>query len=291
MEEECRKSYYAIIPANVRYDKELKPNAKLLYGEITALANENGFCWATNNYFAELYEVAKETISRWIKQLADKGYIDVEMIYDGKELKERRIYISKNQRVLTEKSKPLDENINRGIDKIINRGIDEKVKENNTSMNNTSMNNTINNNCVKKAKAFHKPTLEEVVAYCSERENNIDPERFIDYYEANGWRVGKNPMKDWRAAIRTWERGDNSTSYNNYNKTPVNAAPAATDAADEALKEQQEKDELEKLKAERRAKKEAKEAEELEQLKKDFIARREARKNAKKGGVANENED
>ena len=140
MEEECRKSYYAIIPANVRYDKELKPNAKLLYGEITALANENGFCWATNNYFAELYEVAKETISRWIKQLADKGYIDVEMIYDGKELKERRIYISKNQRVLTEKSKPLDENVNRGIDKIINRGIDEKVKENNTSMNNTSMN-------------------------------------------------------------------------------------------------------------------------------------------------------
>lgn len=284
MEEECRKSYYAIIPANVRYDKDLKPNAKLLYGEITALANENGFCWATNTYFADLYEVAKETISRWIKQLSDKGYIDVEMIYSGKELKERRIYISKNQRVLTEKSKPLDENINRGIDKIINRGIDEKIKENNTSMNNTSMNNTINN--VSKAKAFHKPTLDEVISYCWERGNNVDPERFIDYYESNGWRVGKNPMKDWRAAVRTWERGDNTTSSNNYNKThveaapaPVEASPAATDTAADALTEQQQKEEFERLKALRKAKKARKEAEEdfeYEQLRKEVMDKLEA---------------
>ena len=55
----------------------------------------------------------------------------------------------------------------------------------------------------------HKhPTLEEVKAYCSERGNKVDPERFIDYYTANGWRVGKNPMKDWKAAVRTWERSD-----------------------------------------------------------------------------------
>lgn len=53
---------------------------------------------------------------------------------------------------------------------------------------------------------FAKPTLNEVSEYCRSRNNNVDPERFIDYYEANGWKVGKNPMKDWRAAIRTWER-------------------------------------------------------------------------------------
>ena len=52
---------------------------------------------------------------------------------------------------------------------------------------------------------FKSPTVEEVKAYCVERGNSVDPQRFIDYYEANGWRVGKNPMKDWRAAVRTWE--------------------------------------------------------------------------------------
>ena len=53
---------------------------------------------------------------------------------------------------------------------------------------------------------FAKPTLDEVKAYCVERKNNVDPQHFIDYYESNGWKVGKNPMKDWKAAVRTWER-------------------------------------------------------------------------------------
>ena len=60
----------------------------------------------------------------------------------------------------------------------------------------------------KPPKRFTAPTLEEVKEYCSERKNNVDAERFIDYYTANGWKVGKNPMKDWRAAVRSWERND-----------------------------------------------------------------------------------
>lgn len=55
---------------------------------------------------------------------------------------------------------------------------------------------------------FSPPTLEEVKAYCSERGNHVDAERFHSYYTANGWKVGKNPMKDWKAAVRTWERDD-----------------------------------------------------------------------------------
>jgi len=57
-----------------------------------------------------------------------------------------------------------------------------------------------------KRKRFTPPTLEEVMAYCNERNNNIDPQHFIDYYTSNGWLVGKNKMKDWKAAVRTWER-------------------------------------------------------------------------------------
>ena len=60
----------------------------------------------------------------------------------------------------------------------------------------------------KPPKRFTAPSLEEVKEYCEERKNNVDAERFIDYYTANGWKVGKNPMKDWKAAVRTWERND-----------------------------------------------------------------------------------
>ena len=60
------------------------------------------------------------------------------------------------------------------------------------------------------AKRFTPPTLEQVKEYCFERNNNVDAERFIDYYTSNGWKVGKNSMKDWKAAVRTWEK----TSYN-----------------------------------------------------------------------------
>lgn len=59
-----------------------------------------------------------------------------------------------------------------------------------------------------KAKRFVKPTLEDIRVYCQSRRNDVDPERFYDYYESNGWRVGKSPMKDWKAAVRTWERSE-----------------------------------------------------------------------------------
>ena len=67
-------------------------------------------------------------------------------------------------------------------------------------------NNNTNTDNIRQQKRFTKPTLAEVQAYCAERGNVVDPQKFVDYYESNGWRVGKNPMKDWRAAVRTWER-------------------------------------------------------------------------------------
>ena len=68
-------NYYAIIPANVRYDKRLKDKAKLLYGDITALSNKNGYCYASNRYFANLYGIAKMTVSQLIKNLEENHYI------------------------------------------------------------------------------------------------------------------------------------------------------------------------------------------------------------------------
>lgn len=91
-----RPSYYAIIPSIVRYDNRLKPNEKLLYGEITALANKLGICFASNKYFSELYDVSKETISRWLSDLKKYGYIDIKVRYKNgtKEVEKRGIVIN-----------------------------------------------------------------------------------------------------------------------------------------------------------------------------------------------------
>ena len=80
---DIKKSYYAVIPATVRYDNNVVPSAKLLYGEITALCNEKGYCWATNDYFSKLYSVSKRTISTWIKSLCNAGYISAELVLDN----------------------------------------------------------------------------------------------------------------------------------------------------------------------------------------------------------------
>ena len=188
-----KKSYYAIIPANVRYDESLPPNAKLLYGEITALCNAEGYCWASNKYFADLYGVTVVSISKWINALADRGYLASRIIYkEGtKEIDKRYITILYD---------PIKENFNTPIK--------ENFKENNTSLNNT-FNNT--NEYIDKSdkptrKRFVPPTLEEVKAYCQERQNGVDAERFINHYTSNGWHVGKNKMQDWKAAVRTWEK-------------------------------------------------------------------------------------
>lgn len=137
---ENEPSFYAIIPANVRYDKSLTPNAKLLYGEITALCNKYGYCWAKNKYFADLYNVSNVSISKWINQLIEKGYINSTFEY-----KEGTKEIFK--RYLSLVNDPLKEKFNTPHK--------EKFKDNNTSINNT-FNNTIeyNNTLISKNDAF-----------------------------------------------------------------------------------------------------------------------------------------
>ena len=95
MNEENPISYYAVIPATVRYDNELKASEKLLYGEITSLANRMGYCFASNRYFANLYNVTVHTVSQWFSHLEKLGYIYIEFIKNTKNnaLQERRIYI------------------------------------------------------------------------------------------------------------------------------------------------------------------------------------------------------
>ncbi|WP_077317604.1 helix-turn-helix domain-containing protein [Virgibacillus proomii] len=123
--EGIKRSYYAIIPATIRYDKNITANAKLLYGEITALCNEKGFCWARDSYFTELYGVSRSTIQRWFNQLEKNGYIRREVKYhEGtRNIEHRYTYLCDN---------PIPKNETTPIPK-------------NETDNNTVNNNTVNN--------------------------------------------------------------------------------------------------------------------------------------------------
>ena len=128
-------NYYAIIPANVRY-ADLKPNAKLLYGEITALSNKHGFCFASNKYFAELYKVNKNTISSWISDLKNYGFVTVKI--------ERNVDNQITKRCI-------------GILKKMDNPIHEKLKYNNTSINTTSNNISIKEKFLNDVMLFDYP--------------------------------------------------------------------------------------------------------------------------------------
>jgi hypothetical protein len=159
--EKERPGYWAVLPSDVRYDPDLNPNAKLLYAEISALTNATGYCWATNEWFAELFHLSARTITRLVAQLEEKGYIRSEMASTEKGT-ERRIYagifsvqaqrggLDENGNTPLPDQGGIDKNVDGGVDnfveggvdKNVERGVDKNVHQNNTSMNNTSMNNT-----------------------------------------------------------------------------------------------------------------------------------------------------
>src|SRR5699024_3504768 len=132
-------TYYSILTADVRYDFNLTDSEKLLYSEITALSNKYGYCTATNKYFAKLYDVTKVTISRRISNLKKHGYLDIEMILEDNEVKQRKIY------PLSQKLRGINTNDNTPINNSDNTPINRNDKDNNTSNNNTSINTTSKN--------------------------------------------------------------------------------------------------------------------------------------------------
>lgn len=81
---------------------------------------------------------------------------------------------------------------------------------------NANANDNANDNANEKSKRFAPPSVEEVAAYCRERRNRVNPQQFVDFYASKGWRVGNQPMKDWKAAMRTWEQRDKDLPRDNH---------------------------------------------------------------------------
>lgn len=134
-----KPNFYAILPANVRYDKELKAAAKLLYAEITSLSSKYGYCTASNQYFAEVYQMSDRNIKMLIKQLSDMGYVTV--VIDKDNGNSRRIFISGAVYPPSEKNfTPSEKNILTPSEKFFLTPSEKNFLYNNTRKNNTRKN-------------------------------------------------------------------------------------------------------------------------------------------------------
>ena len=191
---EEKPNYYAIIPAYVRYDNELTDKAKLLYGEISALANKTGECWASNKYFAELYSCSVRTITTLLTSLKEKDYIEINHIYriNSKEIEKRIIKLKKE--VWKNISIGIEKNFHRGMEENFEGGIEKNFQDNNTSINNTSINNNISL-LEKKEDLFTNKTIDIFIKQAKEilnqrvyllkehREKILELNRAIDNFE------------------------------------------------------------------------------------------------------------
>ncbi|PQE65329.1 helix-turn-helix domain-containing protein [Enterococcus faecalis] len=242
------RGFYAIIPAIVRYDNQLNGNAKLLYGELTALANERGYCWATNQYFASLYNVSKRTIISWMKQLEKRKYIKIQVFYkpDSKIVDRRHIYILPFP-IDTEFYTPSEENFitygknhHEGGEENFTTPGEENFTENNTLLNNTENNTKNKKNSVEPSSTM--PELFEKVwqTYPKKTNKKKAREQFLKKFKTEeDLESFKKGYKDYLAYIKLndwyhpqelfrWIRDDR---YNDeYDLSQTNKQPAYSKA-------------------------------------------------------------
>jgi hypothetical protein len=211
--DKSKPSYYGILPAHVRYDNDLPPMARIMYAEITALSNKDGYCSAGNDYFAKLYDVSTVTVSRWISKLGKQGYISIDA--DPVTGHDRKLY-PLNKNVI-----PHNKNVKAPIQK--DQGpLNKNVKHNSTSIILQDNINIEGENEFspapapkKKVSRFIPPTLEECISAFKEklREKKVlgadaiaqkEGNKFFNTYSSKGWMVGKNKMKSWPHAVAGW---------------------------------------------------------------------------------------
>lgn len=190
-----REDNYAVIQGWMLSRLGLRGNELLIYAIIYGFSQEDGQVFSGSlRYLAEWTNSTKRSVMNNLNSLVEKGLIKKqEKIINGVKFCE---YYATNFTTLVKKFHYPSEKISMG-------GM-EKISPNNKDIDNIEDKLEIK----KSAKRFSPPTIEEVRSYCKERNNSVDAEQFIDFYASKGWKVGNTPMKDWKAAVRTWEKRD-----------------------------------------------------------------------------------
>lgn len=186
-------AFYKFLPNN-----PLSSNAQCLYSYLLNKNNELGWIkefTVSNMIVCGFTNLSRQALDRARNELKQKGYIDYKKGYSN----QAGTYVIVS--FVTQNDTQND--------------TQDDTQDNTQSGHTLCTLNKLNKTKQNKKeniqrKTFSKPTVEEVKAYCSERKNNVDAEKFCDFYESKGWRVGKEPMKDWKACVRTWEKSSTS---------------------------------------------------------------------------------
>ena len=171
------------IPIEIWQNRSLSWNEKILLMEIDSFTAKDRECYISNEYIAELLGVSVSWASKCLSHLLELGLVRV-VKFDG-----RKRYVESTIQFKAD--------------------LNESSMQDGTKVPYTNNNEYINNNnslYKKGSSRFQKPTIEEIRQYCLEKGYNVDAEQFFNFYESKGWVVGKSPMKNWRAAVSTWNK-------------------------------------------------------------------------------------
>ena len=182
--------WYITIQQEMRDHLGLKGNELIVFAFINGYSQEGQGCYYGS--LANLQRVcgiaSRQTAIDVLKSLMAKGYI-----------------------FKTEQSLNGVKMVSYSVSPIIGQGVQKMDKGCPKNGHNNIGDININSLSIKGSSHFQKPSLDDIRAYCISRGNNVDPEQFLNFYESKGWMVGKTPMRDWRAAIRTWEQRQKET--------------------------------------------------------------------------------
>ena len=170
------------IPIEIWQNRSLSWNEKILLMEIDSFTAKDRECYISNEYIADLLGISVSWASKCLSHLLELGLVRV-VKFDG-----RKRYVESTIQFKAD--------------------LNESSMQDGTKVQHTNNNEYINNNSLYKkgSSRFQKPTIEEIRQYCLEKGYNVDAEQFFNFYESKGWVVGKSPMKNWRAAVSTWNK-------------------------------------------------------------------------------------
>ena len=171
-------------PIEIWEAADLSWNEKILLMEIDSFTSQGKDCYISDEYIASLIGVSERSARTMLSNLINKGYVN-RTRFDGRRRYLQSTISYQSGKICRAEMQNLPNTYNQLLNKSISNDIDDSNK--------------------RKAK-FVKPTIEDIRCFCEERNNGIDAEEFFNFYESKGWVIGKSPMKDWKACIRTWER-------------------------------------------------------------------------------------